>query len=216
MMPYEFWPASPGSKTDCIAPGTLLTKSSDGSLEAAARDVRFLGFPSLAPYHNDVLSLLHSGNLLRLADGSLLTTLYGKLEGDQSKWLAFAAVSEDGGFTWYYRSTIADGDDASEASEGPNESAVQLLDNGDLLCVCRVSSNHDFYKSYSPDGGVTWSKPTCMEGMWSVQPRLARLGNGALVLTCGRPGFSCGCAPTARGEVGGAEPGSPPQRMHGA
>jgi len=66
MMPYEFWPASPGSKTDCIAPGTLLTKSSDGSLEAAARDVRFLGFPSLAPYHNNVLSLLHSGNLLHL------------------------------------------------------------------------------------------------------------------------------------------------------
>tara|TARA_Y100001960_G_C14188236_1_gene593636 strand:+ start:290 stop:553 length:264 start_codon:yes stop_codon:yes gene_type:complete len=67
-----------------------------------------------------VLSLLRSGNLLRLADSSLLTTLYGKLEGDQSKWLAFAAVSEDGGFTWYYRSTIADGDDASETSEGPN------------------------------------------------------------------------------------------------
>ncbi len=200
MMPYAFWPTSPGSKTDCIAPGTLLTKSSDGSLEAAARDIRFLGFPSLAPYHNDVLSLLHSGNLLRLADGSLLTTLYGELEGDQSNWLAFAAVSEDGSYTWCYRSTIADGDDASAASEGPNESAVQLLDNGDLLCVCRVSSNHDSYKSYSPDGGTTWSKPTCMEGMWSVQPRLARLGNGALVLTCGRPGIFLWLCTDGKGE----------------
>ncbi|MBD06976.1 MAG: hypothetical protein CME24_21825, partial [Gemmatimonadetes bacterium] len=27
MMPYEFWPASPGSKTDCVAPGTMLTKT---------------------------------------------------------------------------------------------------------------------------------------------------------------------------------------------
>ena len=200
VMPYELWPASPGSKTDCVAPGTLLTKTSDGSIAAAARDVRFSNFPSLAPYHQDVLCLLHSGNLLRLADGSLLTTLYGKLERDEKKWLIFAAVSNDGGFTWHYHSTVANCDDAPEAEEGPNESAVQLLDNGDLLCVLRVSSNSDFYKSYSRDGGVTWSKPTHMEGMWSVQPRLARLGNGALVLTCGRPGLFLWLCTDGKGE----------------
>ncbi len=199
-MPYELWPASPGSKTDCVAPGTLLTKTSDGSIAAAARDVRFSNFPSLAPYHQDVLCLLHSGNLLRLADGSLLTTLYGKLERDEKKWLIFSAVSNDGGFTWHYHSTVANCDDAPEAEEGPNESAVQLLDNGDLLCVLRVSSNSDFYKSYSRDGGVTWSKPTHMEGMWSVQPRLARLGNGALVLTCGRPGLFLWLCTDGKGE----------------
>ena len=200
MMPYEFWPASPGSKADCVAPGTMLTRASNGSLEATAQDVRFSGFPALAPYHQDLLCLLHSGNLLRLPDGSLLTTLYGKLEGDESKWLIFATVSDDDGFTWYYRSTVANGDDVPEAEEGPNESAVQLLDNGDLLCVLRVSSNTDFYKCYSQDGGLTWSKPTHMEGMWSVQPRLARLGNGALVLTCGRPGLFLWLCTDGKGE----------------
>ena len=198
VMPYELWPASPGSKTDCVAPGTLLTR--DGSLAATARDVRFSNFPSLAPYHQDLLCLLHSGNLLRLADGSLLTTLYGKLQRDEKKWLIFAAVSNDDGFTWNYRSTVANCDDAPKAEEGPNESALQLLDNGDLLCVLRVSSNSDLYKSYSRDGGVTWSKPTHMAGMWSVQPRLARLGNGALVLTCGRPGIFLWLCTDGKGE----------------
>ena len=40
-----------------------------------------------------------------------------------------------------------------------------------------------------------------MEGRWSVQPRLTRLGNGALVLTGGRPGLFCYLCTDGRGEV---------------
>jgi hypothetical protein len=39
-----------------------------------------------------------------------------------------------------------------------------------------------------------------MAGMWSVQPRLARLGNGALVLTCGRPGIFLWLCTDGKGE----------------
>jgi hypothetical protein len=74
------------------------------------------------------------------------------------------------------------------------------MDNGDLLCVYRVSDSWDFHKSYSQDEGRTWSQPQRMEGMWSVQPRLARLGNGAVVLTGGRPGLFAFLCADGKGE----------------
>lgn len=199
MMPYELWPLSPGDRKNGIARGTVLTLSS-GALQTEAREVRFCDFPDpLAAHHEDELFLHHNGNILHLPGGSLFTTLYGKLEGDESM-RTFAAVSEDGGFNWRYRGTVADGDAAPGAPEGPNESTAQLLDNGDLLCVYRVSGGWDFYKSYSRDEGLTWSEPVRMEGIWSVEPRLARLGNGALILTGGRPGLFLWLCTDGRGE----------------
>ena len=85
-------------------------------------------------------------------------------------------------------------------AEGPNESNTLRLDNGDLLCVYRVGSRWDFHKSISADEGQTWSSSVRMEGMASVQPRLARLGNGAIVLTGGRPGLFLWLCADGQGE----------------
>ncbi len=188
MMPYEQWPQSPGDRKNCAAPGHAL-KVVDGALLVEVREVRIFDFPRpLAEYHENELWLLHSGNILRLEDGSLLTTMYGKFDGEEGL-NSFALVSDDGGLSWRYRSTIAARDAAPGAPEGSNESDALLLDNGDLMCIYRVASGWDFRKSISRDEGRTWSQPARMEGMASVQPRLARLGNGAIVLTGGRPGL---------------------------
>ena len=200
MMPYELWPVSPDDRKNGAAPGNMLTRASDGSLVVEPREVRFGDFPApLAEYHEDELLLHHTGNILRLPGGSLLTTLYGKFDGDE-RYSSFAVVSDDNGFTWSYRSTVAAGDAVPGAPEGPNESDTQLLDNGDLLCLYRVGGGWDFHKSYSQDEGLTWSPPGRLEGMWSVQPRLARLGNGALILTGGRPGLFFFLCADGRGE----------------
>lgn len=199
MMPYELWPDSPRDMRNGKAMGTMLTKTADGTLAAVPSEVRFCDFPApFAQYHEEELFLLHSGNILRLADGSLFTTVYGVLEGPE-EMRVFAVVSNDGGFTWNHRSTVVD-NAVFRAPEGPNEATVQLLDNGDLLCIYRVSDAWDFNKSHSRDEGRTWSEPLRMEGMRSVQPRLARLENGALVLTGGRPGLFLWLCADGRGE----------------
>ena len=200
MMPYELWPISADDKRNGTAPGHML-KMADGVLTVEAREIRFGAFPAdFADYHEDEILLHHTGNILRLADGSLCTMLYGKFAGDE-RYRNFAAASDDGGFIWSYLGTVATENDAPAAPEGPNESDVQLLDNGDLLCVYRVGGDWDFHKSYNADGGRTWSRSERMEGLWSVQPRLARLGNGALVLTGGRPGLFCYLCTDGKGEA---------------
>ena len=198
IMPYELWPAAPGDRVNGVADGTLLIRAANGSLSAAPQQVHFVDFPQpLAEYHEDELLLHHNGRILVLPDGSLLTTVYGKFDGAGS-YCNFAVVSADGGATWSYRSTIAATD---AAPEGPNEADAQWLDNGVLLCVYRVGGGQDFGKSYSRDQGLTWSAPQRMEGMGSVQPRLARLGNGVLVLTGGRPGLFLWLCTDGRGQT---------------
>ena len=200
MMPYELWPLA-ADKRSGTAPGNVLGLAADGTLSVAAREIRFSNFPApFAPVLEDQIMLHHNGNILHLPDGRLFTVLYGKFDGGE-RLNNFAVASDDGGFSWHYLSTVADTSAAPGAPEGPNESAAQLLDNGDLLCIYRVSGSWDFHKSYSRDGGQTWSQAERMEGIWSVQPRLARLGNGALVLTGGRPGLFCYLCSDGKGEV---------------
>ena len=201
MMPYELWPVAVDDKRNGVAPGNVLTVAADGALVVDEREVRFCDFPrALADAHEGEIMLHHTGNILRLGSGSLFTMLYGRFDGDE-ELNNFAVASDDGGFNWRYLSTVADGSAAPGAPEGPNESDALLLDNGDLLCVYRVSGEWDFCKSYSSDEGRTWSSPERMRGIWSVQPRLAKLGNGALVLTGGRPGLLCYLCADGKGEV---------------
>jgi hypothetical protein len=132
MMPYELWPLAPQDRASGVVRGTLLSRPADGPIGVEAREVRFCDFPApLEAYNGDELTLRHNGNILHLSDGSLYTTLYGTFAGEKrahSRYCCFAAVSEDGGFTWCYRSTVADGGAAAGAPEGPNESATLLLD----------------------------------------------------------------------------------------
>ena len=113
--------------------------------------------------------------------------------------MAFA--SADGGFTWQFRSVVADSAQTPGASEGPNESNTARLPDGRLLCIFRVGSGrqYPFYRCYSPDEGCTWTDPQPVAEAWSVQPRLSALSD-ALVLTGGRPGQMLWVCCDGRGE----------------
>jgi hypothetical protein len=202
LMPYEVWPLTADNRRNGVADGTLLTRRSDGSMQAETTPVRFLNFPfDLAEYHEKELSLLTNGNILRLDSGRLLTTAYGHLEGDK-KYSAFALTSEDGGLTWRFLSVVASWRDIPDAPEGPDESNTVLLADGRLMCVYRVGSGRDhlYHRSYSGDDGRSWSAPEPVNGAWSVEPGLTRLDNGLLLLSGGRTGLFLWLCPDGVGE----------------
>jgi len=197
LMPYELWPLATGDRRNLVAEGTILTLHDDGAIGAAPAPVRFLGFPAdLADYHQGELLLLTNGNILHwgedapLGDGRLFTTLYGTYAGEKLYRL-FAVASADGGFTWRYHAEVASWEDTPGAPEGPCESHTARLADGRVLCVYRVGSGraYPYYKSYSGDGGLTWTKPQPVEGAWSVEPQLVRLRGGPLLLSGGRAGL---------------------------
>lgn len=200
LMPYELWPLSAGDMRNAKADGFVITCSEDGAVTVEPKLVTFLGFPrDLAEYHEGEVCLLTNGNVLRLHDGRLFMTVYGKFAGDKT-YTNFAVTSDDGGFTWRFRSIVASGKDAPEAREGPDESATIQLADGRLLCVFRVESGKDYWKSYSADAGATWTKAERMAGVWSVEPALVRLANGLILLSGGRPGLFLWVCADGQGE----------------
>ena len=74
--------------------------------------------------------------------------------------------------------------------EGPNESYMIRLADGDLMNVFRVGGGDRWKlrRNYSHDGGKSWG-PADILPAWSVRPTVLRLSNGAIALTTGRPGI---------------------------
>ena len=101
--------------------------------------------------------------------------------------------------TWSYSATVGAYDPARVYQEGPNECDVVLLkDKKTLWAVMRVDGGDGtpshrtlpFLASTSTDGGGSWGKATALpDDMLSAQPKATVLGNGALLLTAGRPGI---------------------------
>ena len=86
----------------------------------------------------------------------------------------------------------------SPGEEGASEHAtIALSESGALLAVVRIDGGdgephgrHLLYRATrSTDFGNAWSPPWSITGAGSARPRLLRLGNGALVLSGGRPGL---------------------------
>ncbi|MBI3525202.1 MAG: exo-alpha-sialidase [Betaproteobacteria bacterium] len=156
------------------------------------QQITVAGFPhNIAPHLEGKTFLADGGDaVLPLADGALLHTYYGRLEGDR-KYRLFAVVSDDGGLSWHYRATIADGQTMRAVREGPSEAATVRLDDGSLLCIYRVDSGAGipFGRSISMDEGRTWKRLRPMYGKGSVKPQLARLADGTILLSGGRPGI---------------------------
>ena len=200
LMPYELWPLSPGDRRNATADGTIIQCGEDGAVELSTIPVRYLGFPrDLADYHAGELNLCTNGNILPLRDGTLLTTLYGTFAGDE-KYVNFAVASDDGGFTWRFRSVVANWTDVPDLGAGPNESNTVRLSDGRIMCVYRVQSGGEYHSSCSSDEGATWTKPRPIAGAWSVEPGLLRLENGVILLSGGREGlFLWVCADGAGG-----------------
>jgi len=132
-----------------------------------------------------------------LTEGSrVLATGHSFTRGQLAQERMFHNVifaSEDGGYTWRYYSTVSEFDPAFRGQpgyEGPNESYMIRLADGDLMNVFRVGGGEHWklHRSYSHDGGKTWS-PADILPAWSVRPAVLRLSNGTIALTTGRPGI---------------------------
>lgn len=133
-------------------------------------------------------------------DGNtLMLSAFGQRPG-QSTYESVLFASEDNGLHWNRRSTIASyvaGPNASMGAEGPTESDIIRLDNGNLLAVYRTGQpfpnsdinavNPSIFFSISSDHGQTWTNPK-MLGVMGAYPHLNKLDDGTIAMTYGRYG----------------------------
>lgn len=167
----------------------------------------------LSPIANDSLILGHSfkgvlpvqawGPVKELRNGELISVQYPvfQLKDDESIELSGIGIykSYNYGDSWRlvsvipYSSVNADysiSDFENRNGFGLSEPAIEVLDNGSILCVIRSSSEiaQDYmYSSISKDGGNSWSTPKAISKN-GVSPQLLKLDNGVIVLSSGRPG----------------------------
>ena len=155
--------------------------------------------------------------LVEMPDGTLLATMYGSPFGEDRvyadrrrtacdrsyidprartrrefphvrklyKYRTWVIRSTDGGRHWEYFSTVAAHPEL--CNDGFCEADIELLENGDLLCVMRTGQGgKPLWQCRSTDGGRSWSYPVRLRfnGVW---PNLVRMSNGILALTYGRP-----------------------------
>ena len=101
-------------------------------------------------------TLVHSGSVVRLTDGSHLTTLYGHGSGIYRKWSQHAAVyfvrSVDKGKSWHLISTVPWQPAMGLSADGPGEPSTARLLNGDLLTVFRSDSTAYYWATRSTSG----------------------------------------------------------------
>jgi hypothetical protein len=121
-----------------------------------------------------------------------IATIYGA-KGEAPCDSSMLIASEDGGYTWRYYSTIADGDRTNVGKkefEGANESSLLQLADGDLMAVFRTGDYGQWHihRAYSHDGGKTWSPADELPAS-AVEPQVIRTANGTIALSTGRPGI---------------------------
>jgi len=128
-----------------------------------------------------------NGQCVPAKTGEYLATMYGYFQGDQRYSLVLVESAD--GIDWKFCSLIAGADCKLTGGEGPCESVTVRLKDGRLMNVFRLASNVPYGQTFSDDDGKTWSEPVAMKDAHSVQPSLAVMKDGGLVLTGGRPGI---------------------------
>jgi hypothetical protein len=183
LLPYYLRPTAAGLK----GPSQTVAKGSR-EIRLIEDAVHVTGWPRALGSLDAKLGLggfVFNGQAEALREGGFFTTLYGRFEGDKTYSLV-GAESKDG-LRWVIRSVIADVSCGFKGS-GPCESAICPLKDGRLMCIFRNDGNLEYGQTWSSDDGKTWEKPVLMPNIRSVQPSLAVLDDGALVLSGGRPG----------------------------
>ena len=135
----------------------------------------------------DVVSFSFNGQTLWLEDGTYLATAYGQFDGEER--CSIVAVESSDGTNWSVRSTVADAACPVPGKGGPSESAICRVKDGRIMCIFRVESRLPFGQTWSSDEGRTWTPAVPMPGVFSVQPSLAVMEDGAVALSGGRPGL---------------------------
>jgi hypothetical protein len=138
-------------------------------------------------------TLVHSGSVVRLKDGTHLTTMYGHGSGLYRHWTRRATLffmhSTDLGRSWVLRSYIPWRPAFGSSADGPGEPSTAVLADGSLWCIFRADASTNYWSARSADSGVTWNHISKLPFAWSVKPRLRVTTKGLLVLTGGRPGI---------------------------
>ncbi len=137
------------------------------------------------------------GTAIEISPGAYVTTGYCVYDGD-SRATTEALLSTDYGRTWRYQGTVAGPDAIADAREGFDEACMTRLANGDLMCVGRVGAMQRLARTYSSDGGKTWSKLDRLP-LGSVCPSMVTLDNGVIAVSAGRPGLTLAFSSDPRG-----------------
>lgn len=144
---------------------------------------------------NNYMPIVWWGDIKELKDGSVLAGMYPvfykKDDGNITSEGVGFYKSIDNCRNWnkigvlFYPS--ANSDVSFGNGLGFTEPTYEILNDSTLICVMRTGGLSPLYVSYSHDLGINWSIPAPMTPN-GVYPHLLSLGNGALVLSSGRPG----------------------------
>lgn len=137
---------------------------------------------------------------LGIRESSIYACVYPTYYTDEQDNLMPTAISfyksSNSGHSWNLQGIINYQVEAALHSEsdfnnkGFSEPTFEFLNNDEILCVMRTTSNSitPMYKSYSYDYGREWSTPEPITPN-GVMPQLIRLDNDILILASGRPGI---------------------------
>ncbi len=126
------------------------------------------------------------GQVVKLKSGNYFATLYGAYKAGGIRIIG--AESKDG-IHWKVVGTIARrSGKVNERGEGPTEAALCRLTDGRLMGMYRVDNNITYGQTWSSDEGRSWTEPVECRGPVSVEPNLAVLKDGTVLLAGGRPG----------------------------
>jgi hypothetical protein len=131
------------------------------------------------------------GDLLDLGNGELLCPLGAQLpdtkimEGSSIGITTFFVRSTDNGKSFKYLSHIPPEVDGKPLPQGFNEPTLELLPDGEIICVGRTGGDNPLYQVRSSDNGATWTKPVST-GWPAAKPDLCLLDNGILACSSGR------------------------------
>ena len=154
------------------------------------KSITVSGWPRPDRSFNEKLGLSgfgFNGHGLMGKSDEYLATMYGYFK-DEHRYSLVMVESTDG-LAWKFRSLIASFDCPLAGGEGPCESQTVRLKDGRLMNIFRLASNVPYGQTFSDDDGRTWSAPVAMQDAHSVQPSLAMMRDGSIVLTGGRPGI---------------------------
>lgn len=151
--------------------------------------------PGLLRYAIDnLMPIVWWGNIKQIKDESLIAGVYPCFYQEKEYGPAYEAVSFyrsiDEGKTWKYVSKILfqnNGNTYTRGEKSFDEPTFEILNDSTYLCVMRTGSSSPMYRSFSYNGGHTWTRPEPFTPN-GVKPWLMKLGNGIIVLASGRPG----------------------------
>jgi len=186
ILPYYMTP-----KGDGIGRACNVFRKNEYMPEYVEKGVYVGGWPNrIKSFSQDlnIAGFVFNGQSISARDGTYLTTLYGFFEGIKRMNLVLAESKD--GFNWKIRSVIADGDIELKGDDGPSESAICRMKDERIMCIFRMGGFVPYGICFSSDDGMTWTKPVQMaEDVLSVEPSLAVIPDGTVVLSGGRPGI---------------------------